>query len=266
MPFTATHVAAVLPLARAPLVASALVIGSMAPDLPHFLPVLVGAAVTHSPGGVVSVDVALGLGVFLVWHGILSRPALASAPAALRGRVGAQATPGLRTRMSSPRRVLMVLVSLSVGAATHVVWDAFTHAGRWGTTLVPWLAREHGLFAGYTWAQYGSGVFGGLVVTLWLARWWRSTSSVPSAPGLRPEVAAGAWLSVLLAGAAGAAAGSVGPLTSPGGPDLRAAFFSAVTLGPAVAGAAALLLAVIWHLLVGSGRPPTVGQAKDKNA
>lgn len=259
MPFTASHIAAVLPLARAPLVASALVIGSMTPDLPYFLPVLVSADVTHSPGGVVSLDAALGLGVFLVWHGLLSRPALASAPAALRGRVGAQATLGLRTRLSSLGRVLMVLLSLSVGAATHTVWDAFTHAGRWGTTHVSWLAQEHGPLAGYRWAQYGSGVFGVLVVTLWLARWWRSTSSVPSAPGLRPEVAAGAWLSVLVAGAAGAAAGTIGPLTSPGGPDLRAAVFSAVTQGIAIAALTLLLLAVFWHLLVGADRPPSVG-------
>ena len=38
MPFTGSHPAVVLPLLRTPLPASALVLGSTAPDLPHFLP------------------------------------------------------------------------------------------------------------------------------------------------------------------------------------------------------------------------------------
>ncbi len=39
MPFTPSHAAAVLPFLRTPLPASALVIGSIAPDLPFHLPV-----------------------------------------------------------------------------------------------------------------------------------------------------------------------------------------------------------------------------------
>ena len=38
MPFTGSHAAAVLPFARSRLPASALVIGSVAPDLPYYLP------------------------------------------------------------------------------------------------------------------------------------------------------------------------------------------------------------------------------------
>ncbi|MEI5672079.1 MULTISPECIES: DUF4184 family protein [unclassified Nocardioides] len=37
MPFTLVHPAAVLPLVRTPLVPSALVLGSVAPDLPYFV-------------------------------------------------------------------------------------------------------------------------------------------------------------------------------------------------------------------------------------
>jgi len=184
----------------------------------------------------------------------LARPALASAPAA-RGRIRAQAVHGLRVRLSSPRRVLLVLLSLSVWAATHVVWDAFTHAGRWGTAHVPWLADEHGLLPGYRWAQYGGGVFGVLVVGL--ARWWQSNTAASPASGLRPAVAVGAWLLVLVAGAAGAAVGSIGPLTSPEGPDLRSAFFLAATRDIAPAVFVALLFAASWHLV--AGRQPADG-------
>lgn len=142
------------------------------------------------------------------------------------------------------------------GAATHVVWDAFTHAGRWGTAHVPWLADEHGLLPGYRWAQYGGGVFGVLVVGL--ARWWQSNTAASPASGLRPAVAVGAWLLVLVAGAAGAAVGSIGPLTSPEGPDLRSAFFLAATRDIAPAVFVALLFAASWHLV--AGRQPADGE------
>jgi hypothetical protein len=224
----------------------------MSPDIPYYVPVPVDAGQTHSLAGVVGVDVLLGLGVFLVFHGFLARPAIALAPAAARARLPVEASAGLRARMPAPRRVLLVLLSLSAGAATHLVWDAFTHNGRWGTAHLPWLAAQHGLLPGYRWAQYGSGLFGALAVGLWLVRWWRSTEAAPSASGLRPAVAAGAWVSVLVAGAAGAVAGSVGALTSPQGPDLSAAVFLAVTRGTALAAFVLLLLAASWH--VGLGR------------
>ncbi|MEE2045837.1 DUF4184 family protein, partial [Nocardiopsis tropica] len=38
MPFTLSHVAAVLPLARTRLPPAALVVGSVVPDLPYYLP------------------------------------------------------------------------------------------------------------------------------------------------------------------------------------------------------------------------------------
>lgn len=70
MPFTLSHAAAVLPLvrrtgaARGPLVASALVAGSFAPDVTYYAGTVVPGgmafgAVTHAPVGVVTVDVLL---------------------------------------------------------------------------------------------------------------------------------------------------------------------------------------------------------------
>ncbi|HEY8721289.1 DUF4184 family protein [Pengzhenrongella sp.] len=281
MPFTASHIAAVLPLTRAPLVASALVIGSMTPDLPYFVPLPVGAPMTHSLLGVVSVDVLLGLAVFVVWHGLLVRPALAAAPASLRERLSADAVRRLRSRLASLRGLLVVSVSLAVGALTHVAWDAFTHEGAWGTERVAWLIASEGAFPGYKWAQYASGVVGALVVAIWLARWWRRTAGPAVEAGLRatpelprtgakqpaavaglprtgaelPEaatrlstrVAAGAWLAIGLAGVVAAAVASWAPLTVRGGPYLRDAAVVAVTHGIAFAGLMTVILAASWH-------------------
>jgi hypothetical protein len=80
VPFTASHAAAVLPFLRSPLPASALVIGSMAPDFPYYLPWSTGWP-THTPLGVVTVDLAIGAVGWSLWHGVLAAPSLEHAPA-----------------------------------------------------------------------------------------------------------------------------------------------------------------------------------------
>ena len=55
MPFTASHAVAALPFLRTPLPDSALVIGSMTPDLPFYLPLGPDVA-THTAGAVVTYD------------------------------------------------------------------------------------------------------------------------------------------------------------------------------------------------------------------
>lgn len=88
MPFTGSHLAAVLPLMRSRwLVPSALVIGSMVPDLPYYLPLPVTATLTHSPLGVLGVNVMLGLVALALWHGLLARFLAAISPVRLRERL-----------------------------------------------------------------------------------------------------------------------------------------------------------------------------------
>ncbi|MGS2617721.1 DUF4184 family protein [Micromonospora sp. LZ34] len=203
MPFTGSHVAAVLPLARSAwLVPSALVIGSMVPDLPYYLPLPVEATLTHSFAGVLGVDVVLGLAAVALWHGLLARFLIAISPARLRDRLPPPARPGHRRAV----RAAMLVVSLVVGAATHVLWDSFTHDGMWGTAHIGWLADSHLGTPGYRWAQRVSGVVGAAAVVVWLVRWWR-TPSPPTAqwPSAERALVVAAWTVIGLAAAGGAA-------------------------------------------------------------
>ena len=210
MPFTASHPAAVLPLVgRAGLVPAGLVIGSMAPDLPYFLQFGSDPSLTHSAVGVATIDLVLGLVAFAAWHGLVGPAVVAAGPAGLRARVGA---PGpLRAQFASAQATTSVVASLVVGSATHVLWDAFTHAGRLGTQFVPWLSADHAGLAGYRWAQYASGLAGLAVIAWWLARWWRRSPCRPADPVDPPRVPAAAmfWVAIasatLLAGIAGLA-------------------------------------------------------------
>jgi uncharacterized protein DUF4184 len=62
MPFTVSHPAAVLPVLRW-LPPSAVVVGSLVPDIPLCVRPPVGYHTTHSLAGVVTVDLPLGLTV-----------------------------------------------------------------------------------------------------------------------------------------------------------------------------------------------------------
>lgn len=77
MPFTVSHVAAVLPVARGTLPAAALVVGAMAPDIPYFLPRGPWSLPTHTLGGVLLWAPLLGLVAVLTWYLLLARAAYA---------------------------------------------------------------------------------------------------------------------------------------------------------------------------------------------
>ncbi|MGY1821317.1 DUF4184 family protein [Geodermatophilus sp. SYSU D00079] len=236
MPFTPSHAAAVLPFLRTPLPASALVIGSMAPDLPFYLPFPVPWP-THTVLAVVTVDVLLGGLAWVVWHGLLAFPALAVAPAAVRARL-TRLRPGLRARVATAAAVAWTLLALVVGGATHLLWDEFTHARRWGPTHLPVLAEQWGLLPGYRWLQYLSGLAGGLVLLVWLARWWHRT---PAVRGADPPAAR--WVWPLLA-AAGVVPGGVAALTAS---SIGEAIYAGATVGGGTALALAVVLALAWH-------------------
>lgn len=231
MPFTGSHPAAVLPLIRLGFVPSALVIGSMVADLPYFLPIPVDSAITHSPIGIIGVDLLMGLASLVVWQLLVAPLAVAVAPSALRARLpppkptrfwrSPGQSPGPSSSPSEGRGqrwwrpgdlsgLLLVVISLIAGAATHVLWDEFTHIGRWGYRHLAWLADPHGPLPGYRWAQYGSGLVGALLIALAVHRWWRTAPVIdpPPVAGVAPAVAVAVLVAVMLSALGGAVAGA----------------------------------------------------------
>lgn len=232
MPFTGSHPAAVLPLIRLGLLPSALVIGSMVPDLSYYVPIPVDSGHTHTAAGVFDVDLPLGLLCFAIWQLLVAPMAVAVAPAAVRRRLPAPAP--VRSWLWQPgdlRQALLLVISLVAGAATHVVWDEFTHVGRFGYRHLSWLADQHGPLPGYRWAQYGSGVVGALVLVLAVRHWWRTAPVTDPAPvsGLSQRTATVVLTSVVLATLGGSGAGLVWAVVHDDG--VRRALFLIATWG-----------------------------------
>ncbi|MGW0363504.1 DUF4184 family protein [Streptomyces sp. NPDC002990] len=167
MPFTLSHAAAVLPVlrrtgrARGPLVASALVLGSFAPDTLYFADAVVPGFMrygdfTHSLPGVLTADAVLTAALAACWL-LLREPLTALLPRGWQGRVHAFVR-GEHWRTRRPASLaLWFYVSAVAGSLTHLVWDSFTHLDRWGTNALPDLGRPlaFGLPL-YSYLQYGS--------------------------------------------------------------------------------------------------------------
>ncbi len=254
MPFTFAHPAAAVPLLR-PLgrwaSLSALVIGSMTPDFWYLFPHAVGRGNGHSFAGLFWFCLPAGIVMYLLFHFLIKQPVLSVLPTPVATRLAAYAGAIPLARIAWPA----VLVSLCVGAATHISWDAFTHGDGPGVLAIP-LLRTH-LFSVasydvplYKLLQHASTLLGLSLLTRWSWRWLRTAPiqtlrlSISFSPLQR-----GLLLATLLAlpviGALLAAApvfSSFDVLTLP----LFAK--SAVLAGIAVAGMELLLFSVCWQV------------------
>lgn len=246
MPFTVSHVAAVLPvLGRSErLPAAALVVGSMTPDYPWFLTRGRTSQLSHSPLGLVTVDLAVGVLAFGLWRLWVQRPARDLLPRPLGERL--PQPHGLAVRELPWAGLAVVL-----GALTHLVWDSFTHAGRWGVEMVPWLHTEHLGLPGYAWAQFASGLLGLAVLVIWCLR--RLADTAPDDDRLRSTSGDRrvAWALVT----AGALVGAVlGVLHHDG--SLEVGLYRGATAGGEGLALGAVLACVLWW--VREARPAQV--------
>jgi hypothetical protein len=267
VPLTTAHPIAAIPLRR-PLgrlgVLSALVIGSLTPDLPLYLP-LSPSRVTHSAIALFWFCLPVGVGLYLLFDRVLERPLRALMPEAIQVRLPRAA--GRPKAWSAA-----VIISIVAGAATHSVWDSFTHGGSAGVRLFPLLETRLFTVSGYTLyvfsaLQHASSIVGTLLMTVLIARWFRTAPRADElAPaGLTPR--ARRWLFVAIAAVVLAAIVAGGASRFPGEPTLRALqpFLRRVVVAALSSLVAAVTVyAVAWHWMQARSRtwgPPSGGPA-----
>ena len=175
MAFTLAHPSAAIPLAR-PLgrwgVLSALIIGSVAPDLWYFLPFDVDRTDSHSVAGLFWFCLPVSLTLYVVFHALLKRPALGLLPASLAKRLAGFT---VTDRLLPAVPWAAVMVSVLAGAGTHLVWDAFTHynggaVASWPALRAPLLSIGSYELRVFTVLQYASTLVGIVLLCIWLGR------------------------------------------------------------------------------------------------
>jgi hypothetical protein len=257
VPFTAAHPAAILPLRRTGLPTAALVVGSVVPDLPMYVPMPFNIALTHSIVGAVTADVCAGLVLLGAWR-LVSAPVTATyAPPGLRRRLPLLAAGKPAKPPHIAVRTVTLLAAIGVGALTHVGWDAFTHADLWGVRHVRWLATTVGPLPAYEWAQYVSGLVGLLLIARSVSDWWRRTPPGELAPTTPMRIGPRmAWTVAATAITIGAAHGTWHGAQQPD--TIRAIAFFAATRGVDAGILAVLTVAAVNWL---HRPPPVVGPA-----
>ena len=186
MPFMFVHPAAALPFYRCLGrygVLSALIIGSLTPDMHYFLPFAVSRSAAHSPIGLILFCLPVGIALYFLYHLLLKHPLALLLPPTIASRI----SPWLKPGRLPNARWSAIAFSLLVGAATHLAWDAFTH--RHGPMVVAlpalrsvWFTLGNYPFAGYAVLQQVSNVLGFVLLATWSWRWLRSQSTQPITP------------------------------------------------------------------------------------
>jgi hypothetical protein len=207
MPFTLAHPAAAVPLLR-PLRRlgnlTALVIGSMTPDLHYFLPLSLGRGDTHSTRGLLWFCMPLGIVLYLLFHRVFRAPLMTLLPAPIQRRLVLQ-RPAQGSRMIG---ATAVLVSLAIGSLTHLIWDSLTHRGGFpvqqlGFLRAPMFSVLTFPIFPYQLLQWASSVLGCLLLAVWISNWFRNAKLSENSRG--PELPPGALIliwTVLMAGPA----------------------------------------------------------------
>jgi len=162
VPYPFAHPVAVLALVRpmgrfaAP---SALAIGSILPDLWYFVP-LADRADSHSFAALFWFCLPLGLAAYVTFHLLLKHPLIALLPTTISRRLA-----GFTSRRMPAAPWYAVVVSLLVGALTHLVWDRLTHS------------NDHAVH-GHNWVQHANTLLGTALLGGWI---WHKLRRAPIA-------------------------------------------------------------------------------------
>lgn len=185
MPFTLAHPVASIPLKKylgdyGAL--SALFIGAIVPDFVYMMPpefVYYYRLESHTLMGLIKVCLPLGIGFFYLYH-LLMAPVIVSAfPEILGRKLPRHLSLGQCPPLTNAHAII---VSILIGAATHVIWDAFTHE-RHMPQYIELLRTPLATLDGYPIMpfrvlQHLGTVIGTPLLLWWIWKWFRTAPDI----------------------------------------------------------------------------------------
>ncbi|MDX1952069.1 MAG: DUF4184 family protein [Verrucomicrobiota bacterium] len=170
VPFTPSHPAIVLPLARWGLPLSPLVIGSIMPDMLYFIYLNTGANFGHTIPGLFQFDLPVGILFFLLFNYFCRLPLVSLFPESHQAAL-------LNQKFSwSIPQLLLVPLCILLGAWSHILWDGITHVHPFTMRYMPFMAEP--LFSISKWTirptnilQHLSTFLGGIYLLISYRKW-----------------------------------------------------------------------------------------------
>ena len=149
MPFTLAHPAIVLPLKfmkEGWLSLTGLVIGSITPDFGYFVQLKALRGYGHSLHGIFWFDLPIAILLSFLFHEIIRNPLIQNSPSFLQKKLSRYL--GFQWKNFFKQNIFSVIVSIIIGAFSHILWDSFTHVDGYFTQSIPALSEYISL--GYT--------------------------------------------------------------------------------------------------------------------
>jgi hypothetical protein len=195
MPFTFAHPAIVLPFGKVfkrGLSVTGLVIGSMAPDFEYFFRMRFFSVYSHTWQGLVWFDMPLAFVLVILYEIFVKEKLITHLPGWLNRRFY-WARP--HVTFYTAGYFLAILVSVALGAASHILWDNFCHAKGLFEHQMPVLQRIFHVYGhrvyGFTLLKHASTVFGLLFITM-------VCLTLPKGELTRAKSITAFWLQVML--------------------------------------------------------------------
>jgi hypothetical protein len=169
MPFTFSHPALVLPLTYLPkkwFSLTGLIIGSLIPDFEYFLRMKIESNYSHTLLGLFLFDLPSGLLISFIFHNIIRNSLFDNLPIFLKSRVSTF------TKFDWNKYFInnwfVVLISILIGAVSHLIWDSFTHNHGFFVETIPGLVNTIEIFGKQILIlkilQHSSTIIGGLII------------------------------------------------------------------------------------------------------
>ena len=163
-----------------------MLVGTLAPDFEYFLRLRPAGKFGHTLSGILFLTLPVSLMVLWMFHTFVKAPTARLLPEAVRHRLANQLDD---FRFGGAGRLVLIMASLLVGIATHVLWDSFTHSASWfpqhfaflrQPIPLPWLGK----YPLFRVLQHFSTIAGLAILSAWLTLWYRSSEVSTDVSGI----------------------------------------------------------------------------------
>lgn len=169
MPFTFSHPSIVLPFLKSnKLSATGLIIGSMCPDFEYFIRMKVQSDMSHTFLGLIFFNLPVGLLAALLFHQIIKKTLIENLPDFLQNRL--QILKNTKWMDYLKSNFFYVLISILIGAVSHIFWDSFTHKTGYFVKQIPFLLNGVNNIPFYKILQHSSSLIGMIFILRYICK------------------------------------------------------------------------------------------------